>query len=56
MRDKTQALQEQGAKVGQKINATKTKMIRIYTKHNDGVFIKGEQVKEGNKFMYLEAL
>ena len=43
MRDKTQALKEQGAKVGLKINATKTKMTRICTKGSDGAFIEGEQ-------------
>ena len=56
MRDKTQALKEQGEKVGLKINAAKTKMICIYTKCSDGVFIKGEQVKEVDKFTTSEAL
>ena len=37
MRDKTEALEEQGAKVGLKINATKTKLMHIGTKSGDGV-------------------
>ena len=37
MRDKTQALEVQGAKVDLKINATKTKLMRIGTKRGDGV-------------------
>ena len=39
MRDKTRALEEQGAKVGLKINATKTKLIRVGTKRDDGVSV-----------------
>ena len=37
MRDKTRALEVQGAKVGLKINATKTKLMSIGTKRDDGV-------------------
>ena len=45
MRDKTRALQVQSAKVGLKINATKTKLMRIGTKHDDGVSVAGERVE-----------
>ena len=38
MRDKTHALEEQGAKVWMKINAT-TKLMRFGTKGGDGVLI-----------------
>ena len=41
MRDKTRALEVQGAKVGLKINATKTKLMRIGTKRGDGVSVAG---------------
>ena len=41
MRDKTQALEVQSAKVGLKINATKTKLMRIGTKRDDGVSVLG---------------
>ena len=41
MGDKTRALEEQGAKVGPKINATKTKLMRMGTKRGDGVLITG---------------
>jgi len=56
MRDKTQALKEQGAKVGLKINATKTKMTRICTKRSDGAFIEGEQVEEVDEFTFLGSI
>ena len=39
LRDKTRALEVQGMKVGLKINATKTKLIRIGTKRGDGVSV-----------------
>ena len=41
MRDKTQALEVQSAKVGLKINATKTKLMPIVTKRDDGVSVLG---------------
>ena len=55
MGDKTQALKEQGAKVGLTINATKTKtkMMRICAKRSNGVFIEGEYVEEMDEFTYL---
>ena len=56
MKDKTQALKEQGAKVGLKINATKTKLMRICTKRGDGVLIEGEQVEEVTNSCILGAL
>ena len=46
MRDKTWALEEQGAKVGLKTNAIKTKLMRIGTKRCDGVLITGKQIEE----------
>ena len=54
MRDKTRALEVQSAKVGLKINATKTKLMRIGTKRSDGVSVAGEQVEEMDEFTYLE--
>ena len=42
MRYKARALDEQGAKVGLKINATKTKLLRVGTKRDNGVLIAGE--------------
>ena len=41
MRDKTRALEVQGAEVGLKINATKTKFIRIDNKSGAGVSVAG---------------
>jgi len=53
MRDKTRALEDQGAKVGMKINAAKTKLMRIGTKRCDSVLIAGERVEEVDEFTYL---
>ena len=41
MRDKTRALEVQGAKESLKINATKTKLMRVGTKRGDGVSVAG---------------
>ena len=56
MKDKTQALEEQSAKVGLKINATKTKPMRVGTKQDDGVMIAGEKLEEVNEFRYLGSI
>ena len=56
MRDKTQALEVQSAKVGLKINATKTKLMRIGTKRGDGVSVAGERVEEVDEFTYLGSI
>ena len=53
MGDKTQALNQECAKVDLQINASKTKMMRIYTKRSNGIFIEGEQVGEVDDFTYL---
>ena len=51
MRDKTRALE-----VGLKINATKTKLMRIGTKRGDGVSVAGERVEEVDEFTYLGSI
>ena len=51
MRDKTQALEDQGAKVG-----LKTKLKRIGTKRGDSVLIAGERVEEVDEFTYLGSI
>ena len=56
MRDKTRALEVQSAKIGLKINATKTKLMRIETKRGDGVSVAEERVEEVDKFTYLESI
>ena len=56
MRDKTRALEVQSAKVGLKINATKTKLMRIDTKLDDGVSVAGERVEEVDEFTYLGSI
>ena len=56
MRDKTRALEVQSAKVGLKINATKTKLMRIGTKRDDGVSVAGERVEEVDEFTHLGSI
>ena len=56
MRDKTRALEVQSAKVGLKINATKTKLMRIGTKRGDSVSVAGERVEEVDEFTYLGSI
>ena len=56
MRDKTRALEVQGAKVGLKINATKTKLMRIGSKCGDGVSVAGGQIEEVDEFTYLGSI
>ena len=56
MRDKTRALEVQSAKVGLKINATKTKLMRIGTKRGDGVSVAGEPIDEVDEFTYLGSI
>ena len=56
IRDKTHALEEQSAKVSLKINATKTKLMRVRTKRGDGVMIAGEQMQEADEFSYLGSI
>ncbi len=56
MRDKTRALEVQGAKVGLKINSTKTKLMRIGTKRGDDVSVAGEQIEERDEFTYLGSI
>ena len=56
MRDKPRALEVQGAKVGLKINATKTKLMRIGTKRGDGVSVAGGRIEEVDEFTYLDPL
>ena len=56
MRDKTQALEEQGAKVGLKINATIRKLMRVSTKCGDGLSIARKQIEEVNELTYLRSI
>ena len=56
MRDKTRALEEQGAKVGLKINATKTTLMHIRTKCDNGVLVVGGQIEEVDQFAYLGSI
>ena len=56
MRDKSKALEEQGVKVSLKVNAAKTKLIRIGTKCGDGVSIVGERIEEVDESKYLRSI
>lgn len=46
MRERIQALELYGAKVGLKINAIKTKLMRVGTKRGDGVSATGGQIEK----------
>ena len=50
MRDKTQALEEQGAKLRLKIIATNSKLMCISSKRGDGVSMEREWVEEVDEF------
>ncbi len=54
MRDKTRALEVQGAKVGLKINAMHQE--KAGTKRGDGVSVTGEQIEEVDEFTYLGSI
>ena len=56
LRDKTGVLEVQSAKVGLKINATKTKLMPIGTKRGDGVSVAGERFEEVDEFTYLGSI
>ena len=56
MRDKTRALGVQGAKIDLKINATKTNLMRICTKRDDGVSVVGGRIEEVDEFTYLGSI
>ena len=56
MRDKTRALEVQGVRVGLKINATKTKLMRIGTERGDGVSVAGGGIEEVDEFAYLGSI
>ena len=56
MKYKTRALEEQGVKVGLKINAAKTKLMHIGNKRGDGVLIAGELIEEVDEFTYLGSI
>ena len=50
------ALEEQGAKVGLKINAARTKLMRIGTRRGDSVLIERERIEEVDEFTYLGSI
>ena len=51
MRDKTGTLKVQGARVGLRVNAIKTKLMR--TKRGDAVSVSRGQIEEVNEFTYF---
>ena len=56
MTDKTRALEVHGVKVGLKINATKTTLMHIRTKRDNGVSVVGDQIEEVDQFAYLGSI
>ena len=49
-------MEVQGAKVGLKINATKTKFMHIGTKRGNGVSVAGGRIEEVDEFTYLGSI
>jgi len=49
-------LEEQGAKVGLKIDAARTKLMRIGTRRGDSVLIERERIEEADEFTYLGSI
>jgi len=56
IRDKTNRLADEAARVGLKINAKKSKVMRVNAKNDQRIEINGEQVEEVEEFVYLGAL
>ena len=50
------SLEVQGGKVGLKINATKTKLMRIGTERSDGVSVAGGLIEDVDEFTYLRSI
>ena len=49
-------MEVQGAKLGLKINATKTKLMRIGTKRDEGVSVAGGRIDEVDELTYLRSI
>ena len=56
IRDKTNRLADEAARVGLKINAKKSKVMRVNAKNDQRIESNGEQVEEVEEFVYLGAL
>ena len=56
VKNATKKLKWEGAKVGLKINATKTKLMGIGTKRGDGVLVAGGRIEEVDEFTYLGSI
>ena len=53
IQDKTEALQTTAKQVGLKINADKTKLMKVNTKQAGNVSIEGKNIEEVENFTYL---
>ena len=56
IRDKTSRLADEAARVGLKINAKKSKVMRVNAKNDQRIDINGKQVEEVEEFVYLSGL
>ena len=56
IRDKTSRLADEAARVGLKINAKKSKVMRVNARIDQRIEINGKQVDEAKEFEYLGAL
>ena len=56
IRDKTNSLVDEAARVGLRINSKKSKVMRLHARNDQRIEINGEQVDEVEEFVYLGAL
>jgi len=56
IRDKISRLADKAARVGLKINANKSKVMRVIAKNDQRIEINGEKVEEVEEFVYFGAL
>ena len=56
VRTKLQRLRHETAKVGLKINISKTKEIRIHTPKNQPLFLNDQQIEQVSEFPYLGSI
>ena len=55
MQDKTRRMEEEGKRVGLKINTAKTKNMRINARNQEKIKINGQDIEETEEFTYLGA-
>ena len=55
MQTKSEKLEKESERIGLKINIEKTKIMKLNPKNKDPIILRGQEVEEVNKFVYLGA-